>query len=211
MIENEGLKLQINREFFPSFISLQSIENCPVYLFSNLTHYVMYKAYVLLGGNEGDVPAMFRKAVNLIQEAGLLVTTEGSLYKSAAWGEEVDGIFYNKLLVLSVSKEPGELLSILLNIETKLGRKRNPGMVTNRLIDIDILLVDDLVISESKLSIPHPRLHLRRFALVPMCELVPDLVHPVMGLTMQQLLDNTSDQLRVEKVNKNKYPDVSPN
>ena len=171
----------------------------------------MYTAYVLLGGNEGDVPVMFRKAVAFIESAGMQVKAEGSLYKSAAWGDGVHGMFYNQLVILNVNQEPREILSVLLDIETRLGRKRQSGMVSNRTIDIDILLVDDLVISDGELLIPHPRLHLRRFALVPLCELVPDLVHPVMGKTIKHLLHNTTDKLKVEKVCKDKYPDVSQN
>lgn len=169
----------------------------------------MYTAYVLLGGNEGDVPAMFRKAVAFMESAGMQVKAEGSLYESAAWGDGVHGMFYNQLVILDVNQDPRELLSVLLDIETRLGRKRQSGMASNRTIDIDILLIDDLVISDGGLSIPHPRLHLRRFALEPLCELAPDLVHPVIGKTMKQLLDNTKDTLKVEKVYKDKYPDVS--
>ncbi len=170
----------------------------------------MHKAYVLLGGNKGDVPAMFRKAVMLMQDAGLMAIAEGSLYKSAAWGDDVDGDFYNKLLILSINLEPRELLSVLLDIESRLGRKRQPGMASNRTIDIDILIIDDLIISDSGFSVPHPRLHLRRFALIPLCELAPDLVHPVMGKTIKQLLHDTPDRLMVTKAETDKHPGVSP-
>lgn len=170
----------------------------------------MHKAYVLLGGNEGDVPAMFRRAVGLIRDAGISVMAEGSLYQSAAWGNGVHGTFYNQLLILGVSQEPRKLLSFLLDIESELGRERQPGKVTNRTIDIDILFIDDLVLSDSGISIPHPRLHLRRFALIPLCELVPDLVHPVMGKTMAQLLHDTPDQLMVKKAKSENQPGVSP-
>ncbi len=170
----------------------------------------MHKAYVLLGGNKGDVPAIFRRAVSLMQDAGLHMKAEGSLYKSAAWGDGVDGVFYNKLLILSINQEPRELLSVLLDIESRLGRRRQPGRVTDREIDIDILIIDDHIISESGFSVPHPRLHLRRFALVPLCELAPDLIHPVMGKTMEQLLHDTPDRLMVTKAETDKHPGVSP-
>ncbi len=170
----------------------------------------MYTAYILMGGNEGNVPLVFRKAVSLMIETGLNVIAKGSLYKSAAWGDEVQGAFFNQLLVLRTNLEPRGLLSVLLDIESKLGRKRQTGVISNRSIDIDILFVDDLVISRPGLSIPHPRLHLRKFALVPLCELAPDLIHPVTGKTMKQLLSDTPDQLMVEKVKQNRYTDVSP-
>ena len=170
----------------------------------------MYKAYVLLGGNEGDVPAMFRKAVSMIKDAGMVVLAEGSLYQTAAWGDGVHGNFYNQLLILSVSQEPFELLSVLLDVESRLGRKRQSGIVTNRTIDIDVLFIDDLILSDSGISVPHPRLHLRRFALIPLCELAPGLIHPVIGKSMEQLLHDTPDQLSVTKVETDKYPGVSP-
>lgn len=194
----------------PLLICRQKIENCPVSLFKicQFVFIIMYTVYVLLGGNEGNVPEMFRQAVVLMQDAGFVVSAEGSLYRSDAWGEGVHGIFYNKLLVLKSKQEPREILSTLLTIEKKLGRERKSGIITNRTIDIDILIIDDLVISELGFSVPHPRLHLRKFALIPLCELVPNLSHPVIGLTMQQLLNKSSDRLLVEKVENNKHPDV---
>ncbi len=170
----------------------------------------MYTAYILMGGNEGNVPLVFRKAISLMIEYGLHITAKGSLYKSAAWGDEVQGAFYNRLLVLQTSLEPQGLLSVLLEIESKLGRKRQAGVISSRSIDIDILFVDDLIISRPGLSVPHPRLHLRKFVLVPLCELVPDMIHPVTGKTMKQLLSDTPDQLMVVKVKQDRYPDVSP-
>ncbi len=171
----------------------------------------MYTAYVLFGGNEGNVPFLFREAASLMDEAGLTVTEKGSLFQSDAWGEGVQGAFYNQLMILRVGLEPWDLLSVLLEIERKLGRKREEGVVSNRTIDIDILLIDDLIVSLPGLTIPHPRLHQRRFALVPLCELVPSLIHPVMGKSMLQLLQDSTDQLMVEKVEKKRYPDISPN
>ncbi len=171
----------------------------------------MYTAYVLFGGNEGNVPFLFREAASLMDEAGLTVTEKGSLFQSDAWGEGVQGTFYNQLMILRVGLEPWDLLSVLLEIERKLGRKREEGVVSNRTIDIDILLIDDLIVSLPGLTIPHPRLHQRRFALVPLCELVPSLIHPVMGKSMLQLLQDSTDQLMVEKVEKKRYPDISPN
>ncbi len=170
----------------------------------------MYTAYILLGGNQGDVALVFRKAVVMISEAGLNVSERGSLFKSDAWGEGVQGAFYNQLLILRVGLEPMELLAALLGIEHKLGRERKPGVVSDRTIDMDILLIDDLIVSLPGLTIPHPRMHQRRFALVPLCEMVPFLIHPVLGKTMWQLLEDTTDQLRVEKAEKDKHTDISP-
>ena len=159
----------------------------------------MHKAYVLMGGNEGDVPAMFRRAVGLIRDAGISVMAEGSLYQSAAWGNGVHGTFYNQLLILGVSQKPRNLLSFLLDIESELGRERQPGKVTNRTIDIDILFFDAKIINEKDLVIPHPMLHKRRFALEPLAEIEPEFVHPVLKKTISDLYEECSDHSVVKK------------
>ena len=96
---------------------------------------------------------------------------------------------------------PEDLLKQLLEIERELGRERHPEIegYTSRTADLDILYYGNRIILTNTLTVPHPRLHRRRFALLPLCEVAPNLVHPVFGLTQSELLARCSDTLTVRK------------
>ncbi len=158
------------------------------------------KVYLQLGGNEGDVPTAFKEAISLMTGAGLRLSRTSSLYQSEAWGEGVSGMFHNMVVEAFTSIPPLELLKFLNMVEAKLGRKRVAGVVGDRPVDIDILFIEDLIISLPELIIPHPRLHLRKFVLEPLCELAPGFRHPVLGKTVRQLLLETDDRLFVTRL-----------
>jgi 2-amino-4-hydroxy-6-hydroxymethyldihydropteridine diphosphokinase len=154
----------------------------------------MSLAFILLGGNRGDVQNTFRISCEKLTENHIRIIRKSSLYTSPAWGFSDPEPFMNQVLEIETNLHPEELLRILLQIETDLGRIRNIGSeYSSRTIDMDILLFDSVIIHSSSLEVPHPRMNDRRFALLPLAELVPEMVHPLTGETISSLLENCKD------------------
>jgi 2-amino-4-hydroxy-6-hydroxymethyldihydropteridine diphosphokinase len=126
------------------------------------------------------------------------VTSISSLYETAAWGNTNQPAFYNQAICVETTLEPENLLARLLTIEIEMGRVREEKYGP-RTIDLDILMVNDIVLDSPTLTIPHPQLHNRRFALLPLIEIAPTLLHPVLDKTMHELLLNCPDTLDVQK------------
>jgi len=159
----------------------------------------MSKAYLLTGGNEGDRYLNMQQARTNIEHICGQLLQVSSLYETAAWGKTDQADFLNQVLLVETKLSPQELLSAILSIEEKGGRKRSVKNAP-RSIDIDILFYDRLILEEPGLTIPHPRIAFRRFVLEPLNELSPDFIHPVLGKTMRQLLLECTDQLAVKKI-----------
>lgn len=156
----------------------------------------MIRAYLLLGSNTGDRNLMMDAARVRI---GLLVgniVAESSLYETAAWGNTEQPPFLNQAIALDTDLDPHLLLSTLLAIEKSLGRVRTTPWAP-RPIDIDILLYGDVVIHEPELTVPHPSMPERRFALMPLNEIASELMHPVLQKTISELLTDCKDTLSV--------------
>lgn len=124
------------------------------------------------------------------KRCGMLVERSSS-YVTEPWGFEAEEWFLNALLVVETELEPDVLMDTLLGIEADLGRVRHPEQpgYQSRTIDLDILYYGDRVVNTEKVTIPHPLLHLRAFALEPLCEVIPDFLHPVFNLSQTQLLE----------------------
>ncbi len=134
----------------------------------------------------------------LDERAGKLVR-QSKVYRTAAWGNTDQRDFFNQAVEIATPLEPDDLLSVCLDVESKLGRRRIEKW-GERVIDIDVLFYDDTVLSHETLTVPHPHIPFRRFTLVPLCEIAPDFVHPSLDKTVKQLLDECPDPLSVEEV-----------
>lgn len=159
----------------------------------------MHKAYLLLGTNLGDKLAHLQQAQQQIQTLCGKVYSQSSIYETAAWGVTNQPSFYNQVLVIETTLLPEILMQTLLSIEEKLGRVRTIKFGP-RTIDIDILLIDDLTNNSDLLQLPHPALPQRKFALLPLAEVAPNLFHPVEKKTISQLLQTCTDTLDVQKI-----------
>lgn len=153
--------------------------------------------YLLSGSNLGDRMANLARALELIEERTGKVLAQSQLYETAAWGIEKQPPFLNQVLEIGTSLTPPDLLQTLLEIEKKLGRQRIQKW-GERLIDLDILYYGKTVIDEPELKVPHPHIPERRFTLIPLCELAPLLVHPVLKKNQLQLLKECPDRLEVK-------------
>ncbi len=155
-----------------------------------------HKTHLLIGGNLGDRHANLAAARQLIgQHVGTLVKIS-SLYETQPWGVADQPDFLNQALEVSTDLKPVELLQALLKIEGDIGRKREEKW-TARTIDIDILFYDAKTLNTSELELPHPHLHERNFALVPMLEIAPNKLHPVFKKTIEELYETCKDDLDV--------------
>ncbi len=156
--------------------------------------------FLLIGGNQGDRKATLGQATDLIQQRIGSVVGSSAVYQTAPWGDfagdEKPQDFLNQALEVRTSLSPYECLAQALAIEKELGRVREgstPKLYYSRPIDIDMILYGSLVIRSPKLILPHPRMHLRRFVLVPLCEIAGERIHPVFNKTILQLLSECPD------------------
>lgn len=157
-----------------------------------------HKAYLLTGGNLGDRAANLSRARELIGLHAGSVVAASSLYETAAWGNEDQPAFLNQALVIETELSPRRLIRRLLKLEKQMGRVREEKYGP-RLIDIDILLYDQQVHQYPLLTLPHPALPQRRFALMPLAEIAPGLIHPVLNMSIRELLSECPDPLPVKK------------
>ncbi|MFQ5803102.1 MAG: 2-amino-4-hydroxy-6-hydroxymethyldihydropteridine diphosphokinase [Candidatus Methylomirabilales bacterium] len=148
----------------------------------------MIRAYLGLGANLGDRRETLEHAMFLLsQRSGIRLRRISSLYET----EPVDvagGWFFNGVVEVETSLAPQQLLEVLLQVEEACGRSHVRGRGEARVVDIDLLLYGSQIIAEPNLHVPHPRMHLRRFVLVPLAELDAGLLHPGLGIRVGDLL-----------------------
>ena len=162
----------------------------------------MNKAYLLIGGNVGNRQENLHSANHLLQTSCGEIGLRSHLYETAAWGKTDQPPFLNQALLLLTGLTAQMLLQKILAAESQMGRER-AEKYGPRVIDIDILFFNDDIIQKPGLVIPHPEIRNRRFALTPLCEIAPGLVHPVFLKTIEQLLEECPDELEVKKFSTN--------
>jgi 2-amino-4-hydroxy-6-hydroxymethyldihydropteridine diphosphokinase len=156
----------------------------------------MNKVFLLIGGNMGDRLQNLHQAIALLSATCGPVIQQSAVYETAAWGKTDQAAFLNQALLLNTSLSAQELITAVLLVEERMGRHRAEKFGP-RVIDIDIMFYNDAVINEPHLTIPHPQMQNRRFALVPLNELAPKMVHPVLNKTLEELLQECKDELPV--------------
>ncbi len=151
------------------------------------------KAYVGIGSNIGDQINNCLKAISMINSTdGCSVVKRSSFYRTEPVGYKDQAWFVNCVILLKTGFSPDKLFFRLQEIEKVMGRKKKIRWGP-RLIDLDIIMYDDLVMDNGNLSIPHPLMHKRRFVLVPMNEIAPEVIHPVLNKSIREILDGLSE------------------
>jgi 2-amino-4-hydroxy-6-hydroxymethyldihydropteridine diphosphokinase len=159
-------------------------------------------SYVILGlgSNLGDRESYLNNAIGLIGKTIGFISEQSGIYETEPWGFQSEDNFLNMVLKVHTELKPFELLKKIQVIEDKLGRVRNNKQYASRTIDIDILFYANQVINKPGLAIPHPLIQDRRFVLVPLCDIAPKMIHPVLSKTFEDLLRICRDERIVRKV-----------
>jgi len=159
----------------------------------------MKNVFLGIGTNLGKRENNLDAAIKRIEENIGPVLKYSSIYETEPWGFKAENQFLNMVIMVKTDLSPFFLLEQIMNIESSLGRVRSTERYSSRIIDIDILLYEDIIIDDQNLKIPHPLLDKRRFVLVPLCEIAPGLIHPGLNKTMLELLEICEDRSNVRK------------
>lgn len=158
----------------------------------------MNTAYLLTGGNLGDRKKNLAAAKEHIHLQCGKIISASALYETAAWGKTDQPPFLNQALEIQTALNARQLMRRILKVEKLMGRERKEKYGP-RIIDIDILLFNNERHNYPLLKLPHPEMQNRRFALLPLAEIAPGIVHPVLNKTIKKLLEECADELAVKK------------
>jgi 2-amino-4-hydroxy-6-hydroxymethyldihydropteridine diphosphokinase len=159
----------------------------------------MIDVFLVLGSNLGDRQAYLHQAIGHIETDIAPVINRSSVYETQSWGKTDEPDYLNQVVQLRTGMPAHDILDNILRIEQIMGRKREVKW-GSRIIDIDILFYGQAIINDETLTIPHPELHKRLFTLIPLNEIAPDFVHPVLQKSIFQLKNELKSDLHVKKL-----------
>jgi 2-amino-4-hydroxy-6-hydroxymethyldihydropteridine diphosphokinase len=159
----------------------------------------MNNVFLLLGSNLGDREQSLHQAIHLISVEIGTIAKLSAVYETQSWGKTDQPDYLNQVMLLQTTLSAKAVLEKILNIELRMGRVRDEKWGA-RIIDIDILFYNSDIIDEPGLHIPHPELHNRRFTLVPLAEIAPFFIHPVLSKEIRQIKNEIKDTLIVKKL-----------
>lgn len=155
-------------------------------------------AYIGLGSNLNDRTKNLNEAINMIEEASeIKILKRSRVYQTEPVGPKDQPDFLNMALEIETALSSLDLIDFLQGVERKMGRQRKKKWGP-RNIDLDLLLYGDQVKNMAKLTLPHPRMHLRKFVLMPLAEIAKDRVHPTLKKTVAKLLEDLKEDSKVE-------------
>ncbi len=157
----------------------------------------MNRIFLSLGSNLGDRSQNLKKGIGLLEQFAGKPGAISSIYETEPWGCDSDLNFYNQVIELFTPLRPLPLLDAIHEIEKMCGRERSAPRYAPRTLDIDILLYADSVLEFPGLVVPHPNLQERQFVLVPLTEIAPHVIHPILNKDMEQLLQACGDDKKI--------------
>jgi 2-amino-4-hydroxy-6-hydroxymethyldihydropteridine diphosphokinase len=155
---------------------------------------------LILGSNLDGRNEYLKTAIRLLELNVGKVVKQSSLYKSPPWGYDSQNDYLNQVLILETQLDKMDVLNKNLLIEKTLGRERSENGYTDRTIDIDILYFNEEVFQNERLILPHPRLHLRKFCLMPLAEVEPNWSHPGMDISIKELISLCKDSSELHRI-----------
>lgn len=154
-----------------------------------------HTAYISVGSNIGDKLLNCQKGISALTRSGRsVITGQSNFYKTEPVDYTDQDWFFNSVVKIETTLDPFQLLYELKIIEKDAGRTEDQIRYGPRILDLDIIFYDNIVIKSSELIIPHPKMHKRRFILKPICDIKPKFIHPVLKMDMQYLLNNLDDK-----------------
>ena len=159
-----------------------------------------HTAYIGIGSNLGNPDKNCIEAIEKIAtNGGIKILSKSSLYQTAPVGHTQQNWFVNSVIKIATELNPKNLLFALLNIESKMGRIRKEKWGP-RLIDLDLLFYDNLILNQEGIILPHPEIQKRKFVLIPLDEIAENLTHPILKKTIKTLLQELSNDAEVKKL-----------